>query len=161
MSKNEHASKSTSKSGFSLVEVAVALSVAGFALIALLGLLATNYRSSSSAKEETVTAAMIQDVLADLKTQKFSTLQGKSSPGETTGAYTYYFDADGNELTSTTGAFFTCTVGLAPLAPATIPNPPPAWTASPPLLTVTMTFTWPMGAATPNKTIINASLAQF
>lgn len=151
MSKNDHASKST-KSGFSLVEVAVALSVAGFALIALLGLLATNYKSSASAKEQTVTAAMIQDVLADLKTEKFSTLQGEASE-------TRYFDADGNEQFTAGGAFYICTVGLTP---APVPNAPPNWGAHP-LLAVTLTFSWPASAPVANRTtsIINASLAQF
>jgi len=160
--RNGLASNSSSKSGFSLVEVAVALGIAGFALIAILGLLIANVQTSMGAKEETVTADMVQDVLGDLKTQKsFATLQGHLG----TSAYTYYFDADGNLLTSNAGAFYMCVtdlrVAVPPPPPAGVPPPWPSNTAKPPLIAVTMTFSWPVSAAHPNQSVLNATLAQF
>ena len=163
--RNGLASNSWSKSGFSLVEVAVALGITGFALIAILGLLIANVQTGMGAKEETVTADMVQDVLGDLKTQKtFAALQSHLGPS----AYTYYFDADGNLLSPAnpnavpTGAFYMCATDLKVAVPPAsgVAAPWPSNTPRPPLITVTMTFSWP--AAHPTQSVVlNATLAQF
>jgi hypothetical protein len=159
--------------------MALALGIAGFALIAIIGLLTANIQSSNSAKEETVTTEMVQDVLGDLKTQKtFANLQANL----TANAYIYYFDANGsllpnssniptsstsNSLTQTppNGAVYICVVGLATAAPPAsgVAAPWSSTSTTPPLIAVSMTFSWPASAPTANRasSIVNATLAQF
>src|SRR5881628_1228116 len=53
--------------GFSLVEVTLALGVAAFCLIAVLGLLPTSLRTQQASIEQTVANGVITEILGDLR----------------------------------------------------------------------------------------------
>ena len=53
--------------GFSLVEVTLALSVAGFCLVALFGLLPLGIQTNQSAVSQTAAASVLSSVVADLR----------------------------------------------------------------------------------------------
>jgi len=127
--------------GFSLVEIAIAIGIASFALIALLGLITVGYQAGGDAKEETLLAGLAQDVLGQLRGEDFDTL----APG------TFYFDSQGNAMTNDSGAVYRCTTRFAAV---NLPNVQSNLTAA------TLTFEWPVGAQTPQKMVIQASLAR-
>lgn len=54
-------------SAFSLVEVTLALGLAGFCLVALLGLIPAGLRNASTATEQTAAVGLLGDVMADLR----------------------------------------------------------------------------------------------
>lgn len=119
-----------------------------------MGLLTANYHTTATARQETILANMVQDVVSTLMNQPngFSDLQ--SEVGQSTPT-TYYFDADGNLLPSIQNSFYACTVGLS--YPKQLSN------LSQNMIEATCTFTWPSTApvAQRNSTTLNASLAQF
>ena len=53
--------------GFTLIEVALALGVAAFALVAIIGLLPVGLQSNQASLEQTVAAALAANVVADLR----------------------------------------------------------------------------------------------
>ena len=53
--------------GFSLVEVALAVGVAGFCLVAIFGLLPVGFNSNQSAIEQTLANGILSEVTADLR----------------------------------------------------------------------------------------------
>jgi len=58
---------STRRSGFSLVEVTIALGIASFCLIAIFGLLPTGLNSNKAALEQTAATSLLTAVDADLR----------------------------------------------------------------------------------------------
>jgi Tfp pilus assembly protein PilV len=54
-------------SGFSLVEIAVALGIAGFCLSSIIGLLPIGIRSNQSSIEQTTAASIAKAIVADLR----------------------------------------------------------------------------------------------
>lgn len=64
----------TGSRGFSLVEVVLALGVASFALVSILGLLNVALESDSSASRDTTLSTMAGHVLNDLRTVPFDAL---------------------------------------------------------------------------------------
>ena len=81
--------------GFSLVEVALALGIAGFCLIALFGLLPVGINSNRASLEQTAAADIASRVWADIAT----TPQGSSKSSyysiPLSGTYTLYFNEGG------------------------------------------------------------------
>jgi uncharacterized protein (TIGR02598 family) len=59
--------RKTDQGSFSLVEVTLALGVAGFSLIALMALLPIGIKSNQSAFSQTATATILSDVVADMR----------------------------------------------------------------------------------------------
>jgi type II secretory pathway pseudopilin PulG len=59
--------RKTADTAFTLVEVTLALGVAGFCLSALLGLLSLGVTSNQSSSEQTVSSAIAKAVMADLR----------------------------------------------------------------------------------------------
>ncbi|HEX4086983.1 MAG TPA: hypothetical protein VHY22_18855 [Chthoniobacteraceae bacterium] len=57
--------------GFSLVEIALALGIAAFALVAITGLVSICLNTEAKSQDDTVIAAMITQVMADLRRQRF------------------------------------------------------------------------------------------
>ncbi|EDY20612.1 hypothetical protein CfE428DRAFT_1809 [Chthoniobacter flavus Ellin428] len=55
-------------SGFSLVEVALALGIAVFALVAIIGLIPVGLNSNQASSEQTVAAGLAAGLVADLRT---------------------------------------------------------------------------------------------
>jgi type II secretory pathway pseudopilin PulG len=59
--------RTSESSAFSLVEVVIAIGVAAFCLVAMLGLIPTGVKSVKTATEQTVAAALLQEVATDLR----------------------------------------------------------------------------------------------
>src|SRR2546423_1776372 len=55
------------RAGFSLVEVALALGIAGFCLIALMGLLPMGIKTNQTSFSQTAAATILSDVVADMR----------------------------------------------------------------------------------------------
>jgi uncharacterized protein (TIGR02598 family) len=137
-----------SKTGFSLVEVVLAIGVIGFAIVAILGVLPVGLSSSHSSQGETRATQIAQDTFAALSTQARTTVSpttlnpsavvnqlstsGQSTPNPTAfnqnvaltgGTYTWGADSDGNLKSSYTLALpYKVTVTIT-LDPATSPTP--------------------------------------
>lgn len=128
--------------GFSLVELALALGIASFALIALLGLITVGYQTGGDAKEETLIAGMAQYVYGELKEQPFDTLATQ----------TFYFDAQGNPLPGNTDAVYRCVTQIRAVdeLPGVQTN----------LIGARLVFEWPPSAATPQRMIFQTSIAR-
>jgi Tfp pilus assembly protein PilV len=65
--------KPSSESGFSLVEVALALGVVSFCLVALMGMITVGLNSSGNATAETGAASLLTAVAADLRDTPLAT----------------------------------------------------------------------------------------
>jgi uncharacterized protein (TIGR02598 family) len=90
---------------FSLVEVTLALGVAGFCLIAILSLLPVGVLTNRNATSETAATAILAAVIADMRA---TSTTSTTSPqfGITFGtATTLYFDGDGQAANSIDPAF--------------------------------------------------------
>ncbi|MEO7934115.1 MAG: hypothetical protein ABIT76_13255 [Chthoniobacterales bacterium] len=97
-------------SAFSLVEVAVAVGIAGFCLMAIFGLLPVALKSNQSAVEQTSANAIIATVVSDLRatpptsppgTAATSSLYSISIPASNSPAtQTLYFDSDRKQVAS-------------------------------------------------------------
>lgn len=84
-------------SGFSLVEVVVALSIAAFSLISILGLIPVGLNLSAVAKRQTEAVSILSSVTADLRSVPLS---GTASPRYNigiapVGSQTLYFAGSG------------------------------------------------------------------
>lgn len=103
-------------SGFSLVEVVIALGVVAFCLIPMLGLLTVAYNQDRTSNQETGEALVIQSMDAICKGMKYDALTAQLS----TGTVQYYFDAGGRYYgtTSTTAAYYRCTIKNNPAVTA-------------------------------------------
>lgn len=108
------------RSGFSLVEVILALGICTFALIAIMGLLPVALDSAGEALTMARRAKVIQQVSHDLQQAPFSSLSAEMPAWKRT------FDGDGVETTDPAQIFYTVT-GSQPadltLPGASIANP--------------------------------------
>jgi uncharacterized protein (TIGR02598 family) len=87
----------TIRSGFTLVEVVLALGIASFVIISLVPLLLVSLSSAQKSIDFTRRSQVIQQVASELTQSQFAT---------TTTSATWYFDAEGIE-TNEAAAFFT------------------------------------------------------
>ena len=106
--------------GFSLVEVTLALGVAGFALIAVLGLLPIGLQTNRTATEHTAAPKILSAVAADLRgtpatgatSARFSIEIPATSSSSSS---TIYFTEDGTHSTSlASGSRYRVVVSFAP-----------------------------------------------
>jgi uncharacterized protein (TIGR02598 family) len=63
----ESTSRNFSSSAFSLVEIVIAIGIAAFCLVAMLGLIPTGMKSVKSATEQTAATAVLQEIVTDLR----------------------------------------------------------------------------------------------
>ncbi len=82
------------KSGFSLVEVALALGVISFGLISLLGLIPTGLKVLVKAKDLALESTISQTVVTQARQTSFSNLPGFAAGSP------LYFDEQGNSATT-------------------------------------------------------------
>lgn len=96
------------RSAFSLVEIAIAIGIVSFVLVALLGLMASSFESARSAKEDTVIAALAREMLANVI----------DSTGDDLNGTALTFDETGAPNTETEAILYTChiQVGAVSLA---------------------------------------------
>ncbi len=144
------------RGAFSLVEVAVALGVVSFAVIALLGLLSAGMKAGKSSQQDTVLALAARYVLSDLKRQPFGAPSITSYSFDYAGVPT----APAAVALSSAPAFYTCAVQLLPQ-----PLSYAAWdgTGNTGVVGVQLTFTWPGQTATsgPHAEVFHTTLAGY
>lgn len=102
--------RKASLGAFSLVEVAIALAIMGFACLSLIGLLPFGLSSFREAMSNTIEAEIVQNVTNDMMVADASNLNQYNNQS-------YYFDDEGTQLTSTgtarpVGALYTATVSM-------------------------------------------------
>jgi uncharacterized protein (TIGR02598 family) len=86
--------------GFSLVEVVIAMGIVVFAFIPLLGLIPMGLNTSRQAVDTTVEAQIVQQMTSQVQQTAFSSLTGLNNEG------LLYFDANGNTISSASGAVY-------------------------------------------------------
>ena len=95
---NHHPRKEPRSAAFSLVEVTLALGVAAFCLVAVLGLLPVGFLQTQAAAQQTrmvnVLAAVVSDLRATAKGRAVTPRYGIDLAG--TGAQTFYVNEDGS-----------------------------------------------------------------
>lgn len=98
------------RSGFSLVEIMVAVGIFVFAIISVLGLLAVSNQANRAASEETVVAVIFQKVQEYLACRELQDLLTNAAYRDEDADF--YFDIYGNELDAgaRSQAVFQCTV---------------------------------------------------
>jgi|GEM_PF-1299432 len=149
--------------GFSLMEVVIALAVAGFALSAIIGLMSVALASSRSSGEETVLAAMSSAIVGDLRSGAFTHAQERISE-----APVVYFTVEGSPVAplgtpitdpqaALEGALYRCALTLVP-EPSTQPATDPGACI---LYRLVLDFSWPVGATAPQGSrTLHASLVR-
>jgi uncharacterized protein (TIGR02598 family) len=99
-------------SGFSLVEVVVAIGIIAFGIVALLGMLAFSTGLSRSSDQDTVLAAMSRQVTSDLRNCLFEALPNGTGTGNEQvlppSGTIWYFNGEGAKLTTSKGAIYLC-----------------------------------------------------
>jgi len=164
------------KSGFSLVEVTLALGIAAFCLIAVFGLLPVGVQTNRNATSQTAATNIMASVLADLRaTQKVKTSSAQFNiavpTDATTGAapscqpcdpcwtaqtQTLYFDSQAQAVNAENGRYR--------LSATPVRNPTAVITNSVPTGAVFMALkiTWPASAdpcsTTPSGSIQNSAM---
>lgn len=129
--------------GFSLIEVTIALSVAAFCLLAILGLLQTGVTSQRATIEQTAATSLASVIFADLSTAgtNASPLLGIRRSGAVSGPQTVFFD-DGGQATGPVGAGPTGTSRYR----ATVEVRPPASATNRAVTPVRILVSWPAAA---------------
>ena len=112
--------------GFSLVELALALGVVSFVMIALFGLLPTGLNTNDAAVQETGAVNVLAAVEADLRATPNSTTSVASSqfaitipsgsPSPSTTFATLYIASGGNTVTTSAGAHYQLSIWMTPPA---------------------------------------------
>jgi uncharacterized protein (TIGR02598 family) len=113
--------------GFSLVEIAMALGLAAFGMVSLMGVLNLAIQSDDSASLDTRFASMSRHVISEMRSVPFDSLWSESPSANTSAAPNmnmpvdskFYFDAEGSPLSesearSGTDALYVCTVRKVP-----------------------------------------------
>jgi uncharacterized protein (TIGR02598 family) len=127
----KRAAKRHTQSAFSLVEVTLALGVATFCMVAILGLLPVGLKSNQSAIEQTMAASIARSIATDLR---LTPILSGSSPqfgftfsGSSGAVQSLYFSEDGSPtgkvgdapLTSGTTSRYRTSIWIVPPASAT------------------------------------------
>lgn len=81
--------------GFSLVEVTLALGVAGICLLAIIGLLPNGLRANQSAFSQTAAASILSNVVADMRSTPSNSLTSAQYGISFSGGADLYFDSEG------------------------------------------------------------------
>lgn len=127
--------------GFSLVEVTVALGLASFGLVAIMGLLPSGLSADRDSLSTTVAAQLASALVVDLETpaQSQASLVYGISPdaASPTDGHSLYLKADGTQVKSAIEADYIAHVIVTP--PKVSPNP----------TQVRVTLSWPAAAAKP------------
>ncbi|HEX4084236.1 MAG TPA: hypothetical protein VHY22_04945 [Chthoniobacteraceae bacterium] len=169
------------RAGFSLIEIALALGVIAFALVAIVGLMSVSMKTGRGATEDTLLSSMTGQVMSGLRSQHFV---DASHPAGTQGVLpdtaavsssaaitatilpTMYFDNSGALLSSSSGApaasgaLYQCVATIQPDA-ATMGPPSANGVQAINLVRVSLTFGWPPTANPPNERIVNSSIARY
>jgi uncharacterized protein (TIGR02598 family) len=135
----------SSPSGFSLVEVAVAVAVIAIGLLVILGLFPQGLQSARNAADNTMSATIAQDLFSYIRTQPFNyvDLGDGSGPQSLESLFPItlhplYFDQAGFSTNAPSAYYFRVMVGYQPQTPlalclvrATVLWPAPAGVVNP------------------------------
>jgi uncharacterized protein (TIGR02598 family) len=156
----------TKTSAFSLVEVALAMGVASFALTGILSLLSVSLDSSKASTDDTVLATMANDVVVGLRRQPFDNakqyIEAATPP-------VVFFDVAGKQIpdsgsgpATTSGpasnrSVYKCTITAQPDQNTLGTD---GTTAN--MLRAKLIFQWPASAPSPAHTrVVHASIARY
>ena len=119
-------------SGFTLVEVTLALGVAAFCLLAIFGLIPTGINCNRASVEQTAAASLARAIVADLRTtpQNSNSSPQYTIPFPSTSA-PFYFAEDGTAGNSSSRYLATITINSG--APTAFANIRITWPASAPV----------------------------
>ena len=142
-------------SAFALVEVVLALGIASYILIGIIGLISVGGYAGRASIDDTVLVSMTNRAVSDLRRQDFATLVGTATSGTSTPVpgSPVYFDAEGQWIENPTGsgipsnAIYQCTETMQPDAD-TLNTVNGSYN----LLHVRLQFAWPAHAANPPNT---------
>lgn len=138
------------KGGFSLVEIAVALGLVAFVLLALIGLMSVGLEAGRTSHLDTVQALIVGGVMTELALEDFDAIPA---------AQTRFFDYGGRLLSGATDAFFRCEVAVE-----NVTTGPDSLMAHPGidqhLARVEIRISQPVGATAPEITVYHASVAR-
>jgi uncharacterized protein (TIGR02598 family) len=147
--------------GFSLPEVAIAIAVAGVALMAVVGLLPGLLDADRGSGINSLMSSLSTQVLGELEAQPYR----RPPPYEAAPPQpvTFFFSADGSLVKEQAKAQYRCEVSLSAIplggtssagGSSTAPSPGPDCSL------VTMDFTWPIGSKSKlNRRVLHATLA--
>ncbi len=134
------------RAGFSLVEVALAIGVASFCLLAICGLLPVGVDSTRDSHHHTAAATLATMIVSDLRSTPLATATSPfyaiSVPGQTT----LYLNEDGSKIGSPTAG------DGGPVYRATLTVTSPSGSTPREATTASIQITWNARAATPNPT---------
>jgi uncharacterized protein (TIGR02598 family) len=161
--------------GFSLVEVALAMGIASFALVAVLGLLRVAIDADADAGRDTALSAMSAQILNELQTVPFDALWAAvpatvsvAEPSlELPKDSTYYFTVEGTLVNGETAATDFSTAYQCVVKKTADPDTRSLATGQFNKMRVRLEFTWPPGNGTQaattrtNTQFINASIARY
>lgn len=137
---------------FSLVEVVIAIGIISFALIAIIGLMASSQISDREATDDTLLPAMVAGVLDELRRQSRKSFPPSPATFYFNLAGTLQTDGNGNPISSPNAdSLYRCNVTISDGVAG----------ASDKMKILRMSFFWPAfkTSATPNATI-HASLSE-
>jgi len=121
----------TLRSGFSLIEITLALGVTSFCLLAILGLFSVGLRAGQQARDYTTIAGASSLVMSRVQA---SSTEGFPFPS------TLFFDAHG-QVTNSNAALYVCDITKTTVSESVLPA------VSTNLGLITMRFTWPASLA--------------
>ncbi|HSI84969.1 MAG: Verru_Chthon cassette protein B [Candidatus Methylacidiphilales bacterium] len=106
-------------SGFSLIEVALALGITSFASTFIIGMTLMGLSTFRRAMDNTVQSSIVQNLTNEIFLTDFKQLRRMSKSQ----AAVYYFDADGTRLATPDGALYTADISFTDLSNATANHP--------------------------------------
>ena len=129
------------QNAFSLVEVTMALGIAGFCLLTIFGLLSTGMTSNKNAIEQTAAASIATGIFADLRATPKTTIASPQYgiPFPTTPAQAVYFSEDGAKTTAA-AARYRATITINPASPTAFVNIKITWPAAAPAASAPVAF---------------------
>jgi type IV pilus modification protein PilV len=153
----DHRSRITRRTGFSLVEVTLAVAVVAIGLIAIIGLIPQGVQSSRDAADNTIAATIAHDALGELRSQPFDNIQicnNFDAAGNCIGSVTINLSASAvKTLDYDQAGFVTNATGYYKLTIKYDVDP-----VLPSLTRVTATVSWPAQSASPLNNITNVTL---
>jgi len=129
---------------FSLVEIVMALGIASFVLLSLLGLSSLTLNQTQQSKRDILWMNMAQSISTELRSAKWDDLGSMS---------TFYFDVDGKRQTNAPGAFYKVEAKRTGTRPPGVPSDAE-------MECVNLVLSWPADAVKPQQTTQPVVLAR-
>jgi uncharacterized protein (TIGR02598 family) len=154
------------KKAFTLIEVTVAIGIAAFGIVSLLGLMGVFMNSGRESSEDTVLSDIAKSVAADLRARPLGSASSSSSGNSlsalaSSGGSKSYFSLDGALLSGSASAVYACTVTVTAkpefnTVSTQVPDPKKAIN----LYEAKIEFSWPHPQSTFKKTF-HINLARY